>query len=91
MREVKLIASENEIPKDYHYDTENSWVYEYRNPYTGNVIQVAKEPPLYVKTALIVEELEKLKAEFEEDKYILLNQITAIKVIDKYITELKGE
>lgn len=38
-----------------------------------------------------IDELEKLKAEFEEDKYILLNQITAIKVIDKYIAELKGE
>ena len=38
-----------------------------------------------------IEELEKLKAEFEEDKYILLNQITAIKVIDNHIEELKGE
>lgn len=39
----------------------------------------------------IIAELEKLKAEFEEDKYILLNQITAIKVIDNHIEELKGE
>ena len=39
----------------------------------------------------VIEKLEKLKAEFEEDKYILLNQITAIKVIDKHIAELKGE
>lgn len=39
----------------------------------------------------LVEELEKLKAEFEEDKYILLNQITAIKVINNHIEELKGE
>ena len=38
-----------------------------------------------------IAELEKLKAEFEEDKYILLNQITAIKVIDNHIVELKGE
>lgn len=38
----------------------------------------------------LIEELEKLKAEFEEDKYILLNQITAIKVIDMHIAELKG-
>jgi len=38
-----------------------------------------------------IEELEKLKAEFEEDKYILLNQTTAIKVIDNHIKELKGE
>lgn len=38
----------------------------------------------------LIEELEKLKAEFEEDKYILLNQITAIKVIDMHISELKG-
>lgn len=102
MREVKLIASENEIPKDYHYDTENSWVYEYRNPYTGDVIQVAKEPPLYVKTALIVEELEKLKAEVEKleylniedgsdgyDKYI--EQYEVLKIINKRVTELKGE
>ena len=37
-----------------------------------------------------IAELEKLKAEFEEDKYILLNQITAIKVIDMHIAELKG-
>lgn len=40
---------------------------------------------------LIIKELEKLKAEFEEDKYILLNQTTAIKVIDNRITQLKGE
>ena len=38
-----------------------------------------------------IDELEKLKAEFEEDKYILLNQTTAIKVIDKHIAEQKGE
>lgn len=38
-----------------------------------------------------IKELEKLKAEFEEDKYILLNQTTAIKVIDNYIEELKGD
>jgi len=35
--------------------------------------------------------LEKLKAEFEEDKYILLNQTVAIKIIDNRIKELKGE
>lgn len=39
----------------------------------------------------VIEELEKLKVEFEEDKYILLNQATAIKVIDNRITQLKGE
>lgn len=39
----------------------------------------------------VVEELEAIKAEFEEDKYILLNQTTAIKVIDNRITQLKGE
>lgn len=39
----------------------------------------------------VIEELEKLKVEFEEDKYILLNQTTAIKVIDNRITQLKGE
>lgn len=38
-----------------------------------------------------IKELEKLKAEFEEDKYILLNQATAIKIIDRYIEELKGD
>ena len=38
-----------------------------------------------------IEELKKLKAEFEEDRYILLNQITAIKVIDNHITKIKGE
>ena len=38
-----------------------------------------------------IDELEKLKAEIEEDKYILLNQTTAIKVIDNRITQLKGE
>lgn len=39
----------------------------------------------------IIDELEKLKAEFEEDRYILLNQTTAIKVIDDRITQLKGD
>ncbi len=40
---------------------------------------------------LIIKELEKLKAEFEEDRYILLNQTTAIKVINNRITQLKGD
>lgn len=35
--------------------------------------------------------LEKIKAEIEEDKYILLNQTVAIQIIDKHIAELKGE
>jgi len=39
----------------------------------------------------VIEELEKLKAEFEEDKYILLNQTVAIQIMDKHISELKGE
>ena len=37
----------------------------------------------------IIEEFEKLKAEFEEDRYILLNQTVAIQIIDKHIDELK--
>lgn len=44
-----------------------------------------------VKKDFAIKELEKLKAEFEEDRYILLNQTTAIKVIDNRITQLKGE
>lgn len=35
--------------------------------------------------------LEKIKAEFEEDKYILLNQTVAIQIIDRRIAELEGE
>lgn len=35
------------------------------------------------------EELEKIKAEFEDR--ILLNQTVAIKIIEKHISELKGE
>ena len=38
-----------------------------------------------------IAELEKIKAEFEENKYILLNQTVAIQIIDKHISELKGE
>lgn len=38
---------------------------------------------------LIIEELEKIKAEFEDK--ILLNQTVAIQIIDKHILELKGE
>ena len=38
---------------------------------------------------LIVEELEKIKAEFEDR--ILLNQTVAIQIMDKHISELKGE
>ena len=45
----------------------------------------------HTEADIINPELEKIKAEFEEDKYILLNQITAIKVIDRRISELKGE
>ena len=44
-----------------------------------------------IKRDFAIKELEKLKAEFEEDRYILLNQTTAIKVIDNRITQLKGE
>ena len=36
-----------------------------------------------------IEELEKIKAEFEDK--ILLNQTVAIQIIDKHIAELKGE
>lgn len=39
----------------------------------------------------IIKELENIKAEFEEDKYILLNQTVAIQIMDKHIAELKGE
>ena len=42
------------------------------------------------KEDFVIEELEKLKAEFEEDKYILLNQTVAIQIMDKHIAELKG-
>ena len=97
MREVKLIVSENDIPKGYYYDTENSWIYEYRNPYTGDVIQIAKEPPLYIKTSLITEELKKLKTEIEEYMNISFGEDDDIKdgniinIIDKRILELKGE
>ena len=38
-----------------------------------------------------IQQLEQLKAEFEEDRCILLNQITAIKIIDSHIEELKGD
>lgn len=37
----------------------------------------------------VVEELEKIKKEFEDK--ILLNQTIALQIIDKHITELKGE
>ena len=36
------------------------------------------------------EKLENIKTEFEEDKYILLNQTVAIQIMDKHIAELKG-
>ena len=36
-----------------------------------------------------IEELEKIKTEFEDR--ILLNQTVAIKIIDNHISELKGE
>lgn len=36
-----------------------------------------------------IEELEKIKREFEDR--ILLNQTVAIQIMDKYISELKGE
>ena len=37
----------------------------------------------------VIEELEKIKAEFEDK--ILLNQTVAIQIIDNHIAELKGE
>ena len=39
--------------------------------------------------ASLLEELEKIKAEFEDK--ILLNQTVAIQIIDEHIEELKGE
>ena len=39
--------------------------------------------------ASLIEELEKIKAEFEDK--ILLNQTVAIQIIDKHIAELKGD
>jgi len=36
----------------------------------------------------VIEELEKIKAEFEDK--ILLNQTVAIQILDNYIAELKG-
>ena len=49
MLEVRFITNDNEIPKDYYYDTETSEFYCYRHRYTGHEIHIAKEPPLYVK------------------------------------------
>ena len=46
---------------------------------------------IIVDKNFIIDEFEKLKAEFEEDKYILLNQTVAKQIIDKYIAKLKGE
>lgn len=46
---------------------------------------------IIVDKNFIIDEFEKLKAEFEEDRYILLNQTVAIQIIDKYIAKLKGE
>ena len=40
------------------------------------------------KTIGAIEELEKIKAEFEDK--ILLNQTVAIQILDNYIAELKG-
>ena len=37
----------------------------------------------------VIEELEKIKAEFEDK--ILLNQTVALQIMDKHISELKGE
>lgn len=37
----------------------------------------------------IIEELEKIKKEFEDK--ILLNQTVAIQIMDKHISELKGD
>ena len=38
-----------------------------------------------------IEELEKIRAEFEEDRNILLNQTVAIRIMDNNISELKGK
>ena len=41
------------------------------------------------KEEFAIEELEKIKAEFEDK--ILLNQTVAIQILDNHIAELKGE
>lgn len=49
MLEIRVITKDNEIPKDYSYDTETNEFYVYRNIYTGDEIHIAKQPPLYIK------------------------------------------
>lgn len=64
MYDVIYTHSNDEIPKDYIYDTETDEFYEYRNPYTGKIIHIAKEPPLYVNAVpheKIKEALEKME------------------------------
>ena len=47
--EVYFYEDEEDIPKGFEYDCENDEVYEYRNRYNGRTIQIAKNPPLYIK------------------------------------------
>ena len=50
---------------------------------------IVDKTPTENVNALIAKELEKIKAEFEDR--ILLNQTVAIQIIDRHISELKGE
>ena len=50
-----------------------------------------KELDKILNRETVIEKLEALKAEFEEDKYILLNQTVAIQIIEKHIAELKEQ
>ena len=67
------------------------WHKEFFNTLKEKLNKAKKQFILNDKIDFAIEELEKLKAEFEEDRYILLNQTVAIKVLEKRIEELKGE
>ena len=46
--EVYFYDDEKDIPEGFRYDCENDEVYEYRNPYTGKVLHIAKNPHMQV-------------------------------------------
>ena len=72
MEEIRIV-DENEIPRDYVYDTETDEFYCYRNKYTGKEIHIAKKPPLYVKAIPIPEGVtngDMLKAVFPDCEFI---------------------
>lgn len=71
----EIIHTEQEdIPKDYYYDTETTDFYVYRHKYTGDEIHIAKNPKTYICIQNYINEMlvkikTDIKVKIEQEKF----------------------